>query len=154
MKKIISFSLILLVIDQLVKLFIVNTINLNQTLMAIPNFLYFTYIKNTGAAWSILQNNTTILIVLGVIAILLLMYLIKKENPTTVYKICSYSLLIGGILGNLVDRIHYGSVVDYIFVNFLDMPIFNLSDMFIIAGVILIVYEILRGDKDAKLSSN
>lgn len=146
-KKVYIFSCITLIIDIISKLVIKNIFNLYQSLEVIPNFFYLTYVKNTGAAFSILSGKQLFLIILGISLLIILLKYLEKEKLNN-YKVIYYSLLIGGILGNLIDRIIYNGVIDFLDFKIFgyDYPIFNLADTFIVISVILIIVEIIRKD--------
>ncbi len=102
------------------------------------------YIKNTGAAFSILQDSRELLIILSVIALVLLaMHVIKHIKSISLKSIFFISLLSAGIAGNLHERIIYGFVRDYFQLNFVNFPVFNISDIFINIGVIALIIIIL-----------
>ena len=102
------------------------------------------YIKNTGAAFSILQNSRELLIILSMIAIVLLaLYVIKHIKTISLKSIFFISLLSAGIAGNLHERIVYGYVRDFFQLNFINFPVFNISDIFINVGVIALIILIL-----------
>lgn len=127
-------SIIILFIDQLIKLIIQNN-NIN----IINKYISIIYVKNTGAAFSILSGNNILLIILSIIVFLLIYYISKNYHD--ILSDISFGLIYGGLFGNLLDRIIYGYVRDYISV--ISFPIFNIADMSIVIGVILlIIYEI------------
>ena len=107
------------------------------------------YVKNTGAAFSILKDARELLIILAVIAlVLLIMYVIKNIKKISLKECFFIALLSGGIAGNLHERITYGFVRDYFQLNFVNFPVFNISDIFINVGVIaLIILIILKRTK-------
>ena len=107
------------------------------------------YIKNTGAAFSILQDSREILIILSVIALVLLFIYVVNHIKSISLKTCFFiSILSAGIAGNLHERIAYGYVRDYFQLNFVNFPVFNISDIFINVGVIaLIILIILKRTK-------
>jgi len=112
----------------------------------------FIYVKNTGAAFSIMQHSTTFLIVLSIIALGLIFYYIMKNIETIVMKeIFCISLLMSGILGNLYERIFFGYVRDFFDLTFVNFPVFNVSDIFINVGVFAIIVLILLTKKPIKL---
>ena len=152
MKKIIFGSAFFLLIDQLIKWFIQSTFDINQSITVIPNFFHITYTRNIGAAWSILAGNTIILVMITFFALYYLYEFFLKNQTFTKYEMVTYSLLIGGILGNLVDRIFFHSVVDYLDFTFFSyhFPIFNFADSCIVIGVGLLIIKILRGEKHGK----
>lgn len=102
------------------------------------------YVKNTGAAFSILRDSREILIILSVVAlVLLIMYVVKHIKKISLKECFFIALLSGGIAGNLHERIAYGFVRDYFQLNFVNFPVFNISDIFINVGVIALIILIL-----------
>ncbi len=102
------------------------------------------YIKNTGAAFNILQNAREMLIILSVIALVLLALYVIKHLKSISLKACFFiAFLSAGIAGNLHERIIYGYVRDYFQLNFINFPVFNISDIFINIGVIALIILIL-----------
>ena len=102
------------------------------------------YVKNTGAAFSILQDSRELLIILAVVAlVLLVMYVIKNIKSISLKHCFFISILSAGIAGNLHERIAYGFVRDYFQLNFINFPVFNISDIFINVGVIALIILIL-----------
>lgn len=149
MKKVYIFALISLIIDQIVKILVSNYLILGQTIKIINNFFYLTYVQNKGAAFSILIGYRYILIIITFIFLYYLYKCIKKQKSFNKLEIISYGLLLGGIIGNLIDRIIYGYVIDYFdFMIFnYNFPIFNLADSFIVIGcIILVINSYLKGE--------
>ena len=146
-KKICLFSLIFFVIDLVSKILVINTIGKDITL--IPNFLSFTKTSNEGAAFSILTGGRLLFIALGIFVIVYI-FIYMMDKVKTKYEIISFSLLIGGILGNLFDRIFYGKVIDFISVKLGSyyFPVFNLADSMIVIGAILLIIKMIKGDKN------
>lgn len=102
------------------------------------------YIKNTGAAFSILQNSRELLIILSMIALVLLALHVIHHLKSISLKTCFFiALLSAGIAGNLHERIIYGYVRDYFQLNFINFPVFNISDILINVGVIALIIMIL-----------
>lgn len=115
--------------------------------------LNLVYIENTGAAFSIMQNSTTFLIFLSIIAILLLFYMFYKNIESMVFKdVFLLSLLFSGIIGNLYERIFFGHVRDFFELGFINFPIFNISDIFINISVICIIILLLLTKKSIKIA--
>lgn len=153
MKKVYIFALISLIIDQIVKILVSNYLILGQTIKIINNFFYLTYVQNKGAAFSILIGYRYILIIITFIFLYYLYKCIKKQKNLNKLEIISYGLLFGGIIGNLIDRIIYGYVIDYFdFMIFnYNFPIFNLADSFIVIGcIILVINSYLKGEDSWK----
>ncbi len=143
-------SIICIILDQLIKLVVSNTMVLNSSIKLISNFLYLTYVKNSGAAWSMLSGQRLFLVIVGISATIFVLYVIKKEIKIDQYKNIYYGLLLGGIIGNIIDRILIGSVIDYINVYIFgyDFPIFNLADSFIFISVFMIIIENIKIKKN------
>ena len=135
---------ILTIIDQYSKKAIVSSIELNEKIRIIPGFFSLTYVRNFGAGFSILQNATVFLIVLSAAAI--------KTRKNDLLSIISYLLIIAGALGNLIDRVRLGYVVD--FLDFLifgyDFPVFNIADSYITVGCFLLILQLLMENRNAK----
>lgn len=145
---------LILIIDQLVKIIINHTMEIHQEIKVIPNLFSLYYVKNTGAAFSILENNTTLLIIITVIFIIILNRLIIKEKNLTKLTSLSLGLVMGGMFGNLIDRIIYHGVIDYFSIMFFKyrFPIFNIADIGITMGVILLCIDTYLQEKKQKLS--
>jgi len=146
---IITFGCIIL--DQIIKIIVVNSIILFSRITVINDFFYLTNVRNEGAAWSILSGNTHILIFISCLVIYLLYnFFIKNNNLSKIDKVI-YGMLYGGIIGNLIDRVFRGYVIDYLdFTIFkYDFPVFNLADSLIVVSMFLLVITILRGDRNA-----
>ena len=149
MKKVYIIALISLIIDQIVKILVSNYLILGQTTKIINNFFYLTYVQNTGAAFSILIGYRYILIIITLIFLYYLYKYTKKQTNLNKLAILSHGLLLGGIIGNLIDRIIYGYVIDYLdFMIFnYNFPIFNLADTFIVIGcIILVINSYAKGE--------
>lgn len=154
MIQMIVVSALTLILDRVIKIAIDKYLILNVKNVVIDNFLYITKCYNEGAAFNIFNGNTIFLICASIFALVMLFKYIKSNKLTTLNKI-SYGLLIGGIFGNLIDRIFLGHVIDY--VNFIifnhEFAIFNLADCAIVIGAILIILDDW-GDKDAKRNNS
>lgn len=140
MKKIGIISLIVIIIDRILKVLVTNNFVLNVRNKIIDGFFYITNCHNEGAAFSLFSGNVLFLIFITLIVLFLIYRTINKENVNKI-GILAYGLLLGGILGNLYDRIFYGYVIDYLdFVIFkFNFAIFNLADAAIVIGAILLI---------------
>ena len=150
-KKIYLIGLFCLFIDQLSKLLITIRFKAFTGKTIIKNVFELMYVKNTGAAWGILDNNLPILIFISMAALYFLNSYVKKEEKFSRLMILSYGFLFGGITGNLVDRIFRGYVVDFIHIYIFNYsyPVFNIADTFIVVGIILMLIEVIRGEVNA-----
>ncbi len=148
MKKILPISLLLVVIDQIVKILVINKMALQQSIIVINNFFNITYVKNTGAAWSILSGNVLLLIMISIIALGVIYYCLIKGKELKKIDIVSYSMLIGGIIGNLIDRVVHGYVIDYLDFKIFNynFPIFNIADTLIVISIIIIGISLIVGE--------
>lgn len=134
-----STALIIILIDQITKFLVKNAFQLNQTFPIINNIFHLTYINNTGAGFGILKAQALILIFISIFVIGILLYNFDKiKNNETLLQILA-GFVLGGTIGNLIDRLAYGHVID--FLDFQIWPIFNFADSFVTIGVIgLIIY--------------
>jgi signal peptidase II len=148
---------LLVVIDQVVKVLTRANIALGEHLEFIPGF-DLTYIQNTGAAFSILSQHTWILTALsGVVSLILAVMLAKNFYPETIAKF-SLALLLGGAIGNFIDRIfNDGRVIDMFYIKLIDFPIFNVADLFVtMPGALfclLLIREIIEEEKQKKAAA-
>lgn len=126
-----------------------NLMTLGQSIKVIPSFFYLTYIQNDGAALNILSGDTFILITISLIALLYIIKLVITSKDNSMFQTIIYSLLISGILGNVIDRIFYGKVIDFLDFHIFsyNFPVFNFADAFIVIGAILLVINIIRSEK-------
>ncbi len=151
MKKIILPIIICVVIDRIIKILCLNNLNIGESIPVIQNFFAITLVTNTGAAFSILSSSTLFLIILSIIIIgIIYFFFIKSQNLSNFMQII-YGILLGGIIGNLIDRIIYGYVIDYLNFNIFgyNFPVFNFADICIVISIFIIIIEILKGDKNA-----
>jgi len=151
----ILFILIFVVIDQIIKNTVVNNIALNQVIVLIRNFFNLTYVRNYGAGFSILQNATVFLSLISIVAcVVLFYYLIKTDKKDLVSKI-SYLLIISGAIGNLIDRLKLGYVIDFLDFKIFgyDFPVFNIADCYITIGCFILIIKVLLESKNARVQS-
>ncbi|MBR3145660.1 MAG: signal peptidase II [Bacilli bacterium] len=142
-----KITILVLLLDQFIKYMINKFMEINTSIKVIPNFFSIFYVRNKGAAFSILEDSTILIIIISVIFIVILDSYIKKEKNFTPLSVLSLGMIMGGIFGNLMDRVIYHSVIDYL--SFGNFPVFNLADIGITVGVgLLIISEILKIRKD------
>ena len=145
MKMIFVVSVFLIILDFITKLFIVNF--LKNDVFLVSNIFYLTFVTNTGTFWGLFSDANIFFIILSLVILSILIYIIiKKINLNKINKYL-YSLIISGVIGNLIDRIIRGYVVDFIGIRIFDysFPIFNLADVYIVIGVLLFM---IIGDKN------
>lgn len=153
-KKIGIIAILCIFLDQLSKLIIVNTFNLYQNKEIIKNFFSLTYVKNTGAAWSILDGKVPLLIIITIISLIFIIRFVFKDENVKKIDAITYGMLLGGIIGNLIDRIAYGYVIDFLsFIIFkYNFPVFNIADSLIVVSVFLMIITSFWGDKNENSS--
>lgn len=149
-----AVAAIIAIVDQVLKYLVVSNIGLGETLCAIPNILDLTYVKNTGVAFGMFKDLRFIFIILtSIIVVVFIFLLFKMGNESKLFAISS-ALVIGGGIGNLIDRIFLGYIVDYLSLSFFS-PICNFADYCISAGTVLLVVYLLffYDDKDKENKS-
>ena len=141
-KKYILITFLIIIIDQLTKFLINQNINYLKSIQIIKNFFYFTNAHNNGAAFSILSGYNLLFISITLIAICLIDKYIEKN--------ISFYILFGGIIGNLIDRLIFGYVRDFLDFRIFNynFPIFNISDICICLGIFLIIIKTIKEDKN------
>ncbi len=148
-----KITVLVLCLDQLIKYYINRFMEINTELKVIPNFFSIFYVRNKGAAFSILENYSFLIVIISVVFLVVLDLYIKKEKKFDKLSIISLGMIMGGIFGNLIDRIIYHSVIDYLSFTIFNysFPIFNLADIGITVGVfLLIINELIKIRKDNK----
>lgn len=142
---ILAFGMMALLIaaDQLIKAWALHSLKAVDTIPLIQGVLHFTYVENRGAAFGILQGKTAILsaitgVFLGLMILALLLKIIKKASM-----VWTFSLIIAGGIGNLIDRVFRGFVIDYIDFRLINFPVFNLADCCVVIGIfVLLIYQV------------
>ena len=102
------------------------------------------YVKNFGAAFNLFDGSRIFLSIVSIIITILLIFIILNNNNTTNIDLYSFSFILGGTMGNGVDRITNGYVIDFINLNFINFPVFNIADVSINIGLILIIYGFIK----------
>ena len=140
-----SLSIFIVLIDQFMKylMFYKNKLFINK------DFLLFKldFVKNYGAAFNIFSGNRIFLSCISIIFSLLLTYLILRKNTLNSYDLYSYSFILGGTIGNGIDRIIKGYVIDFINLNIINFPVFNIADISINIGFIFLLYNIFKNNR-------
>ena len=149
MMVIISFVLVLVlvVIDQLVKHWVVASVALNTAHPLLPHVLALTNLRNNGAAWSILEGQQWFFSLVTVVALAVILYLFYRwrHNPRLLLPL---SFVLAGAVGNFIDRIQQGYVVDMFETLFVNFPVFNVADCCLTIGVIWLVIIIIREEEE------
>lgn len=143
-------ALLAFLVDQVTKWIVTTNMTIDQKIPFIPGLIGLTSIRNRGAAFGILQNQRLFFVVLtSIVLIGIVIYLRKVYREK---KLLSYglALIFGGALGNFVDRAFKGEVVDMLEFQFIDFPIFNMSDVFIFTGVFIVIIDSFLASKTDK----
>jgi signal peptidase II len=131
---------------------VVHYMKLGESIQVIENFLYITSHRNRGAAWGILQGQMWFFYVITVIVMIGLVYYLEKEAKYNKLLGISIALMLGGAMGNFIDRVFRKEVVDFVntYIFTYDFPIFNVADSALVIGVGLIMLQMLREEREAK----
>ena len=153
-KKVIIYSSIIVIVDLISKLVIDKLLKINETISIINNFFSITKVFNRGASFSMFIGYRLLFILIGIITIVVLFKYLNnfKINNRNIF---AFSLLIGGIIGNLIDRVIYGYVIDFLDFNIFgyDAPIFNIADTCICIGAFLLFYAIMKREDINEIDS-
>ncbi|MQB94001.1 signal peptidase II [Lactobacillus reuteri] len=138
--------LILTICDQLLKSWVASSIVLGGSKQLIPGIIELTNLRNSGAAWSIFEGQQTFFTIITIIAIIVIGYFIWQYRKN-ISMLIGLSLIMAGTIGNFIDRLRQGYVVDMFETTFINFPIFNIADMCLTIGVIWLIICILK-EKD------
>ena len=142
-------AILVLFLDQLSKHLAAKNLILNQSVPIIKGIFHLTLLHNRGAAFGILKNQVPLFIFISLFAIILIYFNLKKSrNKENIVFNISLALILGGALGNLIDRLFLGYVID--FLDFRIWPVFNVADSAITIGAILLGYSILKSGRTVK----
>lgn len=139
---------VITLLDQLMKLHILHNYTPGTIFGGVPGVADFLYVKNTGAAFSILSGNTAILSIISVIFCIAVVVYWMIKKPSRPMLCLALVLLFAGALGNAIDRIAYGFVVDFISIKWFRFPVFNIADMAIVGGAIAAVIFVVFLDRE------
>ena len=142
--------LLLFFLDQWTKVAVVNSFALFETKPIFKNIFHLTYVQNKGAAFSILENQQWLFITITIISLIIIVYYFLKLYGTAEYKYLKISLILiaSGALGNLVDRIRLGYVIDFFDFRLINFAIFNVADICVVVGAFLMGFLFLFIYKD------
>lgn len=148
-------SAVVILLDQASKIFIDRTMDIHSSITVVENFFNITYIRNKGAAFGFLAETSFRLpffILISFIAVVVIICIFRKLRPEQKLTAFSLSLIFAGALGNLIDRIRLGEVIDFIYVHWYDhyWPAFNVADSAICIGVFLLALDMLRDERRRK----
>ncbi|UJS28728.1 signal peptidase II [Macrococcoides canis] len=149
-------SIVLILVDQLTKYMIVKSMEIGECISIIGDILKITSHRNYGAAWGMLQNQMIFFYIITVIVLIALCYFYYKEAADNLLMQSGLMLIFAGAIGNFIDRLFRGNVVDFIdtkIINY-DFPIFNVADSCLTIGVFILLYELLFNQKEEKQHGN
>lgn len=140
-----TFIIILIALDQLTKFLIVKSLEVGESIKVISNFLYITSHRNQGAAWGILQGKMWLFYIVTIVVLVILFMFFKNEGYGRPDVQLGLSLLIAGSIGNFIDRLFRGEVVDFVdtYIFSYNFPIFNVADAALTIGVIVLIIVII-----------
>jgi len=140
-----SLGIFIVLIDQFTK----YLMSYNNKLFINKDFLLFKldFVKNYGAAFNLFSGSRIFLSLISIIFSILLIYLILRKNTLNSFDLYSYSFILGGTIGNGIDRIYKGFVVDFINLNIINFPVFNIADISINIGFIFLLYNIFKNNR-------
>ncbi|WP_077622088.1 signal peptidase II [Sediminibacillus massiliensis] len=148
-------SAIIIIIDQISKWLIVQSMEIGEQITVIEDVLYITSHRNTGAAWGILAGQMWFFYIVTSIVVLFVIYYIRKYAKTSILMGLSLAFILGGAVGNFIDRIFRKEVVDFVdvYIGSYDYPIFNVADSALVCGVILVLIATFVDEKKKGRSS-
>ena len=132
-----SIAILIVILDQFTKFLIKNNLQSNESIPIIKNIFHLTYVANTGSAFGLFKGMNLFFILFSIIVIFVIFYYLKQIKKKDRLMLFSLGLLLGGTIGNLIDRIAYGSVID--FIDFRVWPVFNIADSAVTISVILLI---------------
>ncbi|MGQ7332625.1 signal peptidase II [Streptococcus suis] len=143
---------VLIAVDQIVKAWTVANIELDTVEPFLPGFMSLAYLRNYGAAWSILQNQQWFFTIVTIAAVTGLIWYYVKQIKGNLWTLFSLALMIAGALGNFIDRIRLGYVVDMFHLDFISFPVFNVADMCLSVGVGILFICIMKEESNGSKS--
>ncbi len=144
-------SVLIVLFDQLTKLIVLSELTKVSTVELFEKVFYFTYCENTGAGFSIFAEHTEVLAIVSACVIVAMILYVVLKKPQSRMLLTALTFLVGGAIGNLIDRVRLGFVVDFLDFRLIDFPIFNVADCFVTIGAaLLIIYILFIDGKDAK----
>lgn len=136
-------SVIMVISDLATKYLVTSSMALNETLPLIDNIFHLTYVRNSGAAFSMLSGQRIILILLPLLIISVIIIYIIFKRPTNKSLMLSFTMIVSGGIGNLIDRIKYGYVIDFFDFRLINFPVFNVADIFVTLGATIFIILLL-----------
>lgn len=148
-------AVLVILLDQITKWLVVSKMQFGESIPVIDQFLYITSHRNQGAAWGILQGQMWLFYVITLIVIIAIIYYLQTAAKGKWLLGTSLALMLGGAVGNFIDRVFRKEVVDFIhtYIFTYNFPVFNVADSSLVIGVILLMIVMLRDEKAAKEKS-
>lgn len=145
-------ALFVIALDQLTKWLIVKNFELGESVKVIEDFLYITSHRNKGAAWGILQGQMWFFYIITVIVIIGIIYYMQKAAKGKWLLGVSLGLMLGGAIGNFIDRVFRKEVVDFVntYIFGYDFPVFNVADASLVVGVAMLMIQMLLEERELK----
>ena len=143
---------LLIILDQLVKWAVVSNIKLGEVKGFIPSIMSLTYLQNTGAAFSILENQQWLFTIITLLVIGGAIWYLIKNIKGSFWLISGLTLIIAGGLGNFIDRLRQGFVVDMFQVDFINFAVFNVADTYLTLGVLIMLLVIIKEENNGSES--
>lgn len=152
--------IVLTVLDQLIKKIVTDNMKVGDRIVLVDGVFEIHYIRNTGSAWGVLSGKTFLLVLISIFVVGLIAFLYHNISFNRRYRIVRILLtfILGGAIGNMIDRIALKYVVDYLYFSLINFPVFNFADIFITVSIILVVilmifkyngndFDVFIGDK-------
>ena len=139
-----GFIVALIVLDQLVKAYVVQNIALGEVKTWIPNLVSLTYLQNRGAAFSMLQDQQWFFAVITLVVMAGAVWYLHKHIEDSLWTVFGLILIIAGGWGNFIDRVSQGFVVDMFHLDFVNFAIFNVADSYLTVGVLVLLLAMLK----------
>lgn len=130
-------------VDQLTKFLAVKFLEGRESLSVIGEILHFNYVENTGMAFGMLKNQRWIFISVSCIAIIAIIVLLIKYKPKSKFLLIAAAFIAGGGIGNMIDRVFFGYVVDFIYIKIINFAVFNAADSFVCVGTVMLLIYLL-----------
>nr|WP_277673631.1 signal peptidase II [Piscibacillus halophilus] len=138
-------TLLIIIFDQVTKWTVANSMQLYESVQVIPGFFWITSHRNSGAAWGILEGQMWLFYLVTLIVIGVIIYYMQLYKDSYPWLMVGFAFILGGAIGNFIDRIFLQEVIDFIDLNIFgyDFPIFNIADSALTVGVILVIIIML-----------
>ena len=147
----IIYSIYIILIDQVSKYLILNLIGFERSKNIIPNILNFTLVKNKGAAFSLFSNSTNILTLISILTSIIIIILLLLFPPSSFWNVTGLTFLLGGTVGNAIDRFSKGYVLDFFQLIPINFPIFNIADISINIAMICFIIDLIKTNDKSRI---